>query len=306
MQTAGIVLEKILFVGVMIAAGFLCGKLGVINRETNRKASELLLLVISPCLILTSYQVDFSPALLHNLLLAFGLSAICFAIHLLCAYVFIRPNRPDAEVERMSVIFSNCMFLGIPLVQALYGPEGVLYLTAYVTGFNLLFWTQGVILMSGRGDWRLMLKKLCSPALLSIAVGLTLFLLRVRLPELVRAPLAAISDMNTPLAMLIAGATIAETDMKSCLLQPRIYRVVLLKMIAVPALAELALCFLPVEPILLLSLILAAACPTASYCTMFAHRYGKNSGYAAQIFTLTTISSLVMLPLVVLTADLLL
>ena len=156
-ETALIVAEKVLFIGLLMAVGFLCGKLGLIDRELNRKASELLLLVVSPCLIFASYQVEYDAALLGNLLLAFGLSVGSFAVQLLCAHLLLPRRRPDAAVEQLSVVYPNCMFLGIPLIEALYGAEGVLYLTAYITCFNVLIWTHGVIVMDGRFDRRQLL-----------------------------------------------------------------------------------------------------------------------------------------------------
>ena len=283
-ETALIVAEKVLFIGLLMAVGFLCGKLGLIDRELNRKASELLLLVVSPCLIFSSYQVEYDAALLGNLLLAFGLSVGSFAVQLLCAHLLLPRRRPDAAVEQLSVVYPNCMFLGIPLIEALYGAEGVLYLTAYITCFNVLFWTHGVI---------------------AIAAGLVLFLLRVRLPGWLLEPVRSISGMNTPLAMLIAGATISQTPLRSCVRERRLYRVLAIRMLAVPALLLPAFALLPVPVMPKMAVFLAAACPTASYCTMFALRYGHDGGYAARIFALTTLSAAVCLPLMALAAGLL-
>lgn len=304
-ETALIVAEKVLFIGLLMAVGFLCGKLGLIDRELNRKASELLLLVVSPCLIFSSYQVEYDAALLGNLLLAFGLSVGSFAVQLLCAHLLLPRSRPDAAVEQLSVVYPNCMFLGIPLIEALYGAEGVLYLTAYITCFNVLIWTHGVIVMDGRFDRRQLLKKLCSPALIAIAAGLVLFLLRVRLPGWLLEPVRSISGMNTPLAMLIAGATISQTPLRSCVMERRLYRVLAIRMLLVPALLLAAFWALPVPLMPKMAVFLAAACPTASYCTMFALRYGHDSGYAARIFALTTLSAAVCLPLMALAAGLL-
>lgn len=304
-ETALIVAEKVLFIGLLMAVGFLCGKLGLIDRELNRKASELLLLVVSPCLIFSSYQVEYDAALLGNLLLALGLSAGSFAVQLLCAHLLLPRRRPDAAVEQLSVVYPNCMFLGIPLIEALYGAEGVLYLTAYITCFNVLFWTHGVIVMDGKCDGQQLLKKLCSPALIAIAAGLVLFLLRVRLPGWLLEPVRSISGMNTPLAMLIAGATISQTPLCSCVRERRLYRVLAIRMLLVPALLLPAFALLPVPAMPRMAVFLAAACPTASYCTMFALRYGHDSGYAARIFALTTLSAAVCLPLMALAAGLL-
>ena len=304
-ETALIVAEKVLFIGLLMAVGFLCGKLGLIDRELNRKASELLLLVVSPCLIFSSYQVEYDAALLGNLLLAFGLSVGSFAVQLLCAHLLLPRTRRDAAVEQLSVVYPNCMFLGIPLIEALYGAEGVLYLTAYITCFNVLIWTHGVIVMDGRFDRRQLLKKLCSPALIAIAAGLVLFLLRVRLPGWILGPVRSISGMNTPLAMLIAGATISQTPLRSCVRERRLYRVLAIRMLLVPALLLAAFWALPVPVMPRMAVFLAAACPTASYCTMFALRYGHDSGYAARIFALTTLSAAVCLPLMALAAGLL-
>lgn len=283
---------------MLVAAGFLCGKIGLIDREMNRKASDLLLLVISPCLIFSSYQIEFSETLTRNLFIAFLLAVLCFVVQIGIGYALIRKGRKNAPVERMSVIYSNCAFMGIPLIQALYGAEGVLYLTAYVTCFNLMFWTHGIILMSGSCDWRLMAKKLCSPALLSIVIGLTMFLLRIRLPALLLAPIESIGSMTTPLAMLIAGASIASTNLKSCFTNRSIYYVLLIRLLLIPVAAVLVVSLLPVPALPAYVVLTAVACPTGAVCTMLAIRYGQDEGYAAQIFTLTTIVSVVTIPLI--------
>lgn len=300
METASIVLEKILLVGVLVAVGFLCSKLGVIDHQANLKLTDLLLLVVVPSTILSSYQITFTPELAHNLVIALGLAAVCHGIQLACAYVLIRKGRSDTQVERMSTAYSNCGFMGIPLIHALYGAEGVLYLTAYLTCFNLLMFTHGVVMMSGQTDWKLMLKQLCSPALIATLAGVVIFLLRIRLPEVFVEAVGSLGSMNTPLAMLIAGASIAESDLKACFGNKRIYWILFLKMLVIPAAVMLALFALPVDATVLYVEVIAAACPTAAICTMFAHRYGKNAGYAAQIFTLTTLVSLATIPLVAL------
>lgn len=300
METTSIVLEKILFIGVLVAVGFLCGKLRVIDHQTNLRLTDVLLLIVVPSTILSSYQITFTPELANNLLIALGLAAVSHALQLVCAYVLIRKGRPNTEVERISTVYSNCGFMGIPLIHALYGAEGVLYLTAYLTCFNLLLFTHGVVMMSGQTDWKLMLKQLCSPALIATFVGVLIFLLRIRLPEVLVEAVGSLGSMNTPLAMLIAGASIAESDLKACFCNRRIYWILAIKMLIIPAVVMLAMFRLPVDPTVLYVIVIAASCPTAAIGTMFANRYGKNGGYAAQIFTLTTLVSLVTIPLVAL------
>ncbi|NLP26513.1 MAG: AEC family transporter, partial [Clostridiales bacterium] len=201
-------------------------------------------------------------------------------------------------------IYSNCGFMGIPLVNALFGSEGVFYLTAFLTVFNLLIWTHGIIQISGVRSLNSLKKALLSPSIISIAIGMIFFLARISLPNIVYQSLDYVAMMNTPLAMLVAGATIAETNVLNAFKNIRIYWITLIKLAIIPLILLAIFRFISVEDTVKLTVITAMSAPTATMCTLFCLRYDKNSKYASEIFAVTTLISTATLPLVIWLAEL--
>lgn len=301
-----VILNQVILMLILVVAGFISFKTHIITGEGNKHLSNLLILLVNPVVIFVSYQRDFSPELLAGLGQAFLLSLLGFGIAMAVAYLCLsRSGKYDVAVERFSVIYSNCGFMGIPLVMAMLGTEGVFYLTAVMTAFNLIVWTHGLFLFTGTGQFSIkgLLRALCSPAILAVPVGLLCFLLQWRVPQVLYDALEYVSNMNTPLAMLIAGATVAQTNLLKAFARGRIYYVSFLKLLLVPALIVLALSLFPLPQIVLLTVAVAMASPTATMGTIFAIRYDRNAVYASELFAVTTILSAVSLPLVVFLAE---
>ena len=188
--------------------------------------------------------------------------------------------------------------MGIPLIQAVLGSEGGFYLTAFLTMFNLLVWTHGVMVLSGERSARSLGKMFRSPAVIAIGVGLVLFFAQIRLPGVLHTALTHVGSVNTPLAMIVAGATIARTDLRAALRKGRIYLVCLLTLVAYPVALILLFHWLPAEGIVKQTVVLAVAAPTAITCTLQCIKYRKNALFAAEIFSFTTLLSILTLPLI--------
>ncbi len=293
---------QIIEIFIMIAVGFICGKTKLIDADGCKKLSKLCLWLVNPVLIFMSYQRDYSADISKNLAVMLAVSAALFAVSIGAAALFVPKRRTEYAIERMSLIFTNCSFVGIPLVQSVCGDGGVIYLTVYITVFNIIAWTYGLGLMSGeRLSFRGTLKKLCTPAIISVFLGLIFYFCRIRLPEIVSSPLNAVGSINTPLAMLVAGATLAGTDILKCLRNVRLYVLSALRLIVMPALCCIATFWLArfgVDRDIIRIAVIGASCSSAAIATMFAHTYGKNSAYASEIFAMTTLLSFVSIPAV--------
>ncbi|SHO53358.1 AEC family transporter [Anaerocolumna xylanovorans] len=306
MSLAVIALNQILVMFLIMILGFLCYKIKIINHETNKKLSDFLLLIVNPLLIFNSYQREFNKELLNGLAVSFILAFISHFIAIAAAWLFVRgKDKQDIPLERFSCIYSNCGFMGIPLINSLYGSEGVFYLTAYMTVFNLLIWTHGVILMTGHRNPKAMLKTLVSPTFIGIIAGLLLFLLNIRIPQVLYRSMDYVASMNTPLAMIIAGVTMAQSDLKKVFLKWRIYLVIFVKQLAIPVLLTLLYYKLPINNTILTTAILAAGCPVAATGMLFALRYNKNHLYASELYAVSTMAAIVTIPVIMLVAGLL-
>ncbi|MBR1824752.1 MAG: AEC family transporter [Ruminococcus sp.] len=296
------ILRQTIIMLLLILCGVLCSKTHIISKESNKDLSKFLMQIINPVVIFMSYQTDYRPELVKNLLLTFLLSAVSFAVLLSCCYIFIRSKEGrDTEIERFSSVYSNCGFMGIPLVSALFGGEGVFYLAAYITMFNLIAWTQGMIMLTGERDMKQALKVLYSPTVISIVLGLISFAFHIRLPEVPAKAMDMLKEVNTPIAMIVSGVTMADTDILSLIRKKRVYYVCFLKLLLFPAVLSVVLTLIcrNVDEKVLLTVIVAAAAPPAALCTLQCVRYGKNSLYASEIFTFGTVLSLGTLPLIV-------
>jgi len=300
MEGTKIILNQTLMMLIIIFTGVICKKTKIISENGNKELSKLVLTVVNPVVILMAYQTDYRPELAKNLLIAFGLSVLAFVIMIFTAYILIpkRENRETA-IERFSSIYSNCGFMGIPLVNALLGTKGVFYLTAFITIFNIIVWTHGVILISGEKNFKSIIKVFYSPVILSIALGIVMFLTHIKFPTVAANALSSIASLNTPLAMLVSGVTIADTNVPALIKKFSIYYISFLKLILLPAAVTAVFALFNIDESVRISVIIAASAPSAAMCTLQCIRYGKNSLYASEIFAASTIISVITLPLVV-------
>lgn len=299
MNSAQTILYQIAVMFILILFGYFLYKKGSFTRRGCNQLSNFVLTAVCPVLIFTSFQKDFEPRLIKGLLLSFLFGAIAHAVLIALGAIFCGKRRgEDGGVERFAVAYSNCAFLGIPLIEAVYGTDGIFYLTAYIAIFNLLSWTHGVMTLTNRMNLKSALNALKAPAVIATIAGLVFFFLQIRLPDIVMQPLNYIASLNTPLAMLISGMTIARSDLKSALKKSGIYLTGALKLIVGPLLVMLIMIPFDVDPVVKNTILISAACPTATSTIMFAARYGKNSVYGSEIFAVSTIASAVTMPLV--------
>lgn len=291
---------QIVVMFMLVAVGFLCGKKKIIDSRSNAALSNLVLTVVNPTLIFMSYQCDYDSERLKGLLISLLLS-LCSFILTIGAVTLLYRKRTDAEaiLEKFAGIYSNCGFMGIPLINGLYGDEGVLYLTGYVTMFNIFVWTHGYIMSSGQKSGKALLHALTSPSVIAIAAGIICFVFQLRIPEIIAEAANHVKNLNTPLAMMVAGVTISGINVKKDIKNPGIYRACTLRLILSPLLFWIVFRWFDISQTVYMTVLAASACPAAATGTMFAHRFDNNPKLAAEIFAFTTVLSAFTLPLTV-------
>lgn len=294
-----LIFNQLLKMLIIMVLACICYKLKIVSQEGNKSISNLLLMVVNPCLIITVYQTDYDARLVKGLLIAFAAACISHLIGIFLARVLIfQKNNPEFTLDRFGAVYSNCGFIGIPLIYSVLGNEGVFYLTAYMTVFNLFTWTHGLSLMEGKFSLKQLKEGLLSPMIIATCIAMILFFARLRIPETVLSSMNYVADMNTPLAMMVAGFSVAQADLKQIFANLHIYKVSLLKLFLMPLLTTLCLAVAGVSHEIAYTTLIAAACPTAATMTMMAIRYNRNYRYASEIFSFTTILSMVTIPAV--------
>ena len=303
-----LIFEQLLKIFFIMLLAFVCYNIKLVSQEGNRSVSNLLLLVVNPCLILTVYQeTGYDPDLVKGLLLAFAAAAVSHIIGIFISTVLIRPEgRTDYGIERYNAMYSNCGFIGIPLINSVLGSSGVFYLTAYMVAFNLFSWTHGVILMEKKCSLRNLKEGVLSPMFLSTVAAVLLFFIRFRIPGVLLDSLNYIADMNTPLAMMVAGFSVAQADLGKMFRNFRIYYISFIKLILLPVIMTALLMIMRLPSDVASTVLIGTACPAAATGTMMAIRYKQNYTYSSEIFALTTVLSLVTIPAVVFLAEIVL
>lgn len=289
-------LLKMLF--IMILA-IICFRIGLLNQEGNKNFSNLLLMIVNPCLIITVYQTDFDAELVKGLLIAFAAAIAAHIIAIIISTVLVpKSSNPNYVLDRFGAVYSNCGFMGIPLINSVLGNEGVFYLTAYITVFNLLTWTHGLSILKGKFEWKNVKQGLRSPMVIATCTAMILFFAQIRLPEVFLDSLQYVADMNTPLAMIIAGCSVAQADLKKIFKDIRIYWVSFLKLFVIPLGVLLFLWLTKTDYTVAYTTLIASACPTATTLTMMSIRFEKDYTYASKIFAFSTVLSIVTIPIV--------
>ncbi|MDD3795803.1 MAG: AEC family transporter [Lachnospiraceae bacterium] len=299
-----VILSQVFKMFLLMMIGYLCFRTKLVDHQGNKTLSNLLLMVINPFLIVNAFQMDYTPSLMKGFLYSFLLAMLTHAIGILiCQLMIKKTGNPDYNIERFSGLYSNCGFMGIPLISCIMGNEGVLYITAYMVAFNLLVWTHGLLLMTGETTLAQLKKGLTSPVMFGILIGLFLFVTQIQLPGILSDTIHYISALNTPIGMMIAGISLAETDLGLALKNKRLYLTTAIKLLLIPAVMLLILTLLPVSSGVRYATLIAAACPAATTCTMFALRYDGNYRYASEIFAFSTLLSMLTIPALIYAAE---
>ena len=193
-------------------------------------------------------------------------------------------------------------FMALPLCQSLLGSEGVFYCSAGVVAFNILSFVHGIWLMKKgtENDEGFKIKTIIlNPGVLSVAVGLPLFISGIELPEIINGAVTHIANLNTPLAMIFLGTYIANSDLKAMFKQKQNYLVALLKLLVLPVIMFAIFKLIGLSGIIITACMISASVPSASNTVMFAAKYGKDTGVASTVVAFCSLLSVLTIPVMI-------
>ncbi len=300
MQLAMITMQQVLVLFVLIFAGFICVKTGAVKIEGKKAFSDLLVYFVVPCMIVNSYLTDFDADIFKNILYVLGLSILLIMIGIIVTFLLsLRIKDDNLPIIRFGCMFSNAAYMGFPLIQALFGSEGLIYASAFVTVFNILLWTLGYSVVSRTISLKLVIKKIfTTPATIAVFVGIIIFVLQIPLPSVLHQAISAAGAVNTPLSMFITGMIIAASDIKKMLANRLVYFSIIVRMVVIPAICIAVFELLGIHGMVANIVIILEACPCAAITSVFAVQFNYDDDIAAACVVLTTFVSIITLPLV--------
>ena len=291
-----ILLRQIAIMALLAAVGVCLSRKGFLSPQGTKDLGAILLRVIIPCVIVKSYITEFSRERLLELALSAELALIGFILAMVISYLVFGKRR---RLENFAASFCNAGFIGIPLAQAIIGEEGVFYIAASVALLNLFQWTYGVYIMADRKDAISARTIAKNPVVIAIVIGVVLFVSRIPVPGIVTSTLGYIAGMNTPIAMILMGTYLAKLPLKK-LLDKRAYGCVLFRLVIIPAVILLVFWALPVANVdIALAAFLAAATPVGANICVFAQQYDCDYEFSVVTVCLSTLLSVITVPLLV-------
>lgn len=308
MAGIGAVTESILILGIVMAIGFVAVKIRYVGTNLRDSIATVIMKFTLPLLVITTLtKLEFTAELAKNaitmMILAFVSIAALFGISCITAR-FFKLSDSDRVVYKCLNCFGNAIFLAYPLIESVFGAEGLLFAAFYAFINDALLWTGGVYLVSREqsrqngGSGKVSLKKLLNPATVSFLIALIMLLLRVRLPGILQDVCSGIGSMTIYLSMLFIGMTLAQIDFRNIYKRGSLFFIVAFKMILVPVGLIYLTKLLPIDTALRGAFILEVAMPAQTITTVLLERYGADTVYASEAIFVTTALSLGTLPLV--------
>lgn len=291
-----ILLRQIIIMFLFMAVGFLLYKNKKISLQGNRELGTLLLYIILPASIIKSYLTEFTREKLMGLLLSLLMAALALAVSMLVSGIVFGSRH---KVEHFSAAFSNAGFIGIPLVKAIVGEEGIFYLAAFVAMLNILQWTYGVVVMSGKREAISKKKLITNPIVIALGIGLVFFFLPLQVPGILSESLTMTANMTAPVAMIILGVYLGQMEGKELFQGKEVLLCSLLRLVVIPLLTFGVLSLFSGEYLAIkLAVLTAAAAPVGSNVAIFAQLNGLGYTEAVKNVTVSTIFSIVTMPVI--------
>lgn len=294
------VLTQVLILLILIMLGFLLTKLKMLSEITVKQMTDLVLTIVTPSVIIKSFAREYDPATLKNLLVSFAIAIIVHLGYILFSRILIRDkDEKRQKVLQFSTIFSNCAFMSIPLMQSLIGDLGVFYGTSFIAVFNVFVWSYGVFLMNGKGSGFTPKKIVLNPGIIGVAIGLLIYFLNISIPKIIYEPISFMAGLNTPLPMIIIGYHLANSNILDGLKNFKTLYTIFIRLLLFPALVLLGMYLCGIKGEVLVACTICACAPTAAITTMFASKYGGDTSLSVSTVSLSTILSVITMPIII-------
>ena len=310
------VAEKVGLLFLIILLGFICQRKKILTEQANKSMGDIVMYFVTPCVIINAFSATLYPrAELMGLLKNIGLVALIAVVaHLAMIFavyfIFRFSDENRRRLMRFAAVFSNAGFIALPLAQALIDTptshEGALYAAVYLAVFNIALWTWGLVDMNGDKKAMNIQKIIFNPGIIGVVVGMIFFLSPMymsgeglRLPGVLADAISSVGALNLPLPMLIIGYYLGKADLLAAFKDKWSYLCIGLRLLAFPLLVLAVLWACGISGNVLIVSVIGASAPVGATATIFAAKFGRDTELSVRLVSLSTILSMVTMPLIV-------
>jgi len=306
-------LSGIFVMFILIATGYICKKIRIISNNMNQDIINLLVNVSLPALIIISLtSLSFTQQLLHEIFL---LVVITFSMHLIFigfSYIQVKllhMDGADRDIYQFAYNFGNTGLIGFAVAYAIYGQPGLFYMAVCDAVSPVFVWTIGVMMMQrsvdkpeklrGKGYYINLIKQIINPSMIAVIIGFFLLAMSIELPETVFSIIQQLGNLTIPLAMIFIGSIIGDMNLRVIYKDTRALYYCLQKLITLPLIIFAILWLLNFENYLLSIPVIYAAMPAGALTSIIASRYGNDYHLASKIILISTLISMITIPMII-------
>jgi len=293
---ASTLLVQVFIMFLLAGVGFIMAKTGKISDEGSKTLGNILIYLSLPCVIISGFQIERTAQNISKLVISAALAALILVVSAGAAKLAFRKD----PMAAFAGAFSNPGFFGVPLILACLNQEAVFYVAAFIALLNMGQWTYGRSLISGEKHKISFRTIITAPFMTAILIGLFFFLTGVKIPGVIGKCISYIGGMNTPIAMFTIGIYLNKVDFRKMVCKVQLHLVALIRLIVVPLITIAILSFLPSYlNDMRLAILIAAACPVGSNVAVYADLHNKDYPYAVEMVVVSTMFSIITMPLIV-------
>lgn len=273
----------------------------MLDENSTSRLSKLTNNVFLPSIVISSMQIDYSNDMINNIILLVIMSIVGYALSIVIALAtkYIFKNNKDLGIYQFAIVFSNCSFMGLPVVSAILGNNSIFYAAVYNLPFNIVAYTLGVYLLTQNNDKQsFKLKTLINPVIIAVVFGFILFITRIKLPFFMNRTFELLGSVTTPISMIVIGSMLCASNAFECFKNKKMYLMSFIRLILLPIIMFLLFRHIIHDPVLAAVPIIITGMPVAANTAILANEYGGNITLASQCVFMTTLFSVITIPLI--------
>lgn len=290
-------------IALILILGFILGKLKLISERSNRELTNLLLTVFMPASLFMAFPATYDEGSANLFYSGFMAGVIIMLVLILLARIIFDKRWMGKALSlesQFALIFNNATFLGYPIVANTFGANGIIAYCGFIIAFNIALFSYGIWLFEQKVTFRLLHKIIFNPNIIAVLLGMAFFLMGISLPGFINDAVGYVGGATTPLSIICIGVMLSQAKIKKVLKKWKLMATAIIQLTVGPLITWglLSLMQFPVEVIQVCTLI--QTLPTATSLGLFAVKYGGNAEESSELVTISTLFSVVTMPIMVL------
>ncbi|MBP1867894.1 putative permease [Clostridium tertium] len=285
---------------LIILIGVYGTKKHIINDDVNKGLRRILLEITLPLLVINSFSFSFDEGMGRNIITAFIYSILFMILGGIISYILLKPLKGEKKkILHFANFFSNCGFIGFPIINSIFGVEGVVYTSIFNMVFTIFLWTYGVMIFSDKLSKENIKKVLLNPSIIAVYIGIPIMIFNIKLPASILDTTKIVGDMTAPISMIIVGSILSKVKIKSIFKEASVYYGALIKLIVIPLAIYMIKLIIKDNSSVIDTIIVIQAMPAAAMTSIFAADFDKEKEYGAIVVFVTTLLSIITIPVIV-------